>query len=222
MDEADNKLLYYLDLNSRASVKKLASQTGQKPEQVEKKLGEFFKKGILRRCYPEVDCSKLGYYPFKLYLQFQNCTPEVLDDIYKYLANSQNTGWVVKCSGNWDMIYAMWGANVGEFNKVYEGLLARYHPYILKKVISITVDLYLANKKWLLGESGKPEIVKVSGVPSEMVDQGDYHILEELWKDARMPVMDIANALGMDAEDVDKRIKDMQKKNKILAFRTDL
>ena len=222
MDEADRKLIYYLDLNSRSSVKKLASLSGLKPEAVEKKLKEYSDKGIVRRCYPEVDCSKLGYYPFKLYLQFQSCTPEKLNEIYQYLANSRNTGWVVKCSGNWDMIYAMWGANVGEFNKVYEDLLAKYHSYILKKVISITVDLYLANKKWLLGESGKPEVVKVSGVPAEEVDLDDYKILEELWKDARMPIMDIANSLKMDAEVVDQKIKEMQKKKIILAFRTDI
>lgn len=222
MDEGDKKLIYYLDLNSRSSAKKLASVTGLKQEVVERKLEDFLKKGIIRRCYPEVDCSKLGYYPFKLYLQFQSCKPETESEIYDYLANSRNTGWIVKCSGNWDMIYAMWGANVGEFNKVYEGLLSKYHQYILKKVISITVDLYLVNKKWLLGEPAKPDVVKVSGVPAENIDKSDYAILEELWKDARAPIMDIANSLGMDPEEVDRRIKDMQKEKIILSFRTDL
>jgi DNA-binding Lrp family transcriptional regulator len=222
MDEGDKKLVYYLDLNSRTCVKKLASQSGFKPEYVEKRLKELMSKGVIRRCYPEVDCSKLGYYPFKLYLQFQNCTPEMCEEIYDYLTNSPNTGWVVKCSGNWDMIYAMWGANVGEFNKVYEGLLTKYHPYILKKVISITVDLYLANKKWLLGDRAKADVVKVSGTPTDVIDDSDYQILVELWKDARTPIMDIANSLDMEPEVVDKKIKDMQKKKVILSYRVDL
>jgi DNA-binding Lrp family transcriptional regulator len=222
MDEADKKLIYYLDLNSRSSVKKLASVSGLKPEYVEKKLADFLKQGIIRRCYPEVDCSKLGYSPFKLYLQFQNCPPEILDEIYNYLASSPNSGWVVTCNGNWDMIYAMWGKDVGEFNKVYEDLLSKYHPYILKKVISLTVDLYLINKKWLLGESAKPDAVKVSGVPGELIDKSDLSILQELWKDARATIVDIANSLKMDPEEVDRKIKDMQKKKIILSFRTDL
>jgi DNA-binding Lrp family transcriptional regulator len=222
MDEGDKRILYYLDLNSRSSAKKLASDTGMKQEHVEKRLKEFFEQGVVRRCYPEIDCSKLGYYPFKLYLQFQNASPEIIEEIYRYLADSPNTGWIVKCSGNWDMIYAMWGKNVGEFNKVYELLLSKYYPYILKKVISITVDLYLANKKWLVGESAKQDVVKVSGVPDGEIDESDLKILTELWKDARMPIVDIANSLEMDPEEVDRKIKEMQKKKIILSFRTDL
>lgn len=222
MNEADKKILYYLDLNSRSSVKKLASVCQTKPDHVEKLLADFLKKGIIRRCYPEVDCSKLGYYPFKLYLQFQGIPPEILDEIYNYLASFPNTGWVVTCSGRWDMIYAMWGKDVGEFNKVYEDLLSKYHRYILGKVICITVDLYLINKKWLLGDCAKPDVVKVSGVPCDVLDDLDYKILRKLCDDARSSIMDIANSLGMEPEEVDRRIKDMQKKNVILSFRTDL
>lgn len=222
VDEADRKILYYLDLNSRASAARLATLTGLKNEKVEARLKSLFESGMIKRCYPEIDRAKLGYYPFKIYLQFQNVSREKLDEIYGSLSAFPNASWVVICSGRWDMIMGVWARNVEEFSQTYENLLSRYHRYILAKVMSITVDCFLTNKKWLWEDGQENVVVRVSGVPDCIVDETDFNILSYLGQDGRASVIAIAEALGMHPSAVEQRIKDMQKKKVILSFRTDL
>ncbi len=209
-------------MNSRAPVAKLASLVGSRPEKVEARLGRLFAQGVIRRCYPEIDRSKLGYQPFKIYIQFQNLTPEKLDEIYMEMAALPNAGWVVTCSGRWDMIIAVWAKNVEEFSQTYESLLSRHHRHILAKVISITVEFFDYNKKWLYEQGKEREFVRVGGVPDCIVDGTDFRILRYLGWNGRAPVQEIASSLSLEPEDVEKRMKEMRKKGVILSFRTDI
>jgi len=221
MDKTDHKILYYLDLNCRTPAKKIATLTGLRPSVVEERLKLMFQNKTITRCYPEIDRSKLGYYPFKVYLQLQSVPPEKLDEMYSYLSTLPSMGWVVLCTGRWDMIFAVWANNVAEFNSIYENFLSRYHKYVLSKEFSITVELYLANKKWLDPEA-KSDVVRVWGVPNRIIDDSDSKILHCLGSNGRSPIIDIAEMTGIDAEEVERRIKEMQKKGVILSFRIDL
>jgi len=222
MDGVDYRILYQLDLNCRTPNKKIASLTGLKPDVVESHLKKLIKDKAITRFYPEIDRSKLGYYPFKVYLQLQGATPEILREMYEYLASLPSMGWVVLCSGRWDMIFAVWANNVAEFNQVYEEFLSRYHKYVLSKVFSVTVELYLSNKKWLDPDAPKNEIVRVYGVPNRIIDDENSKILHFLGGNGRASIMEISQKTGIGPEEVDRRIKDMQKSGIILSFRIDL
>ncbi len=222
MEEADRKVLYYLDLNSRSSAGRLGSLCGMSVERVEGRLQRLFGRKVVKRCYPEIDRSKLGYYPFKIYLQFQNITPQKRAEIYDYIAALPNAGWVVTCSGRWDMIIAVWARNVEEFSRTYEGLLDRYHMYILAKVMSITVEFFLYNKKWLWQEGQENEVERVGCVPNCVIDGTDFRILRHLGWNGRVPIGEIARTLGMEPDEVERRIRELQKSKVILSFRTDL
>lgn len=223
MEEADRKLLYYLDLNSRTPIKKLANLTGLRPDKVDARLKHLKKTGVIRRCFAEINRSKIGFNTFKVYLQFQRTTPEKLDEMYEYLASLSNTVWVVTCSGRWDMIFGIWARSVHDFNRTYEKFLTRYHEYILAKETTITVEFCIANKKWLDEEKTRTEIVKVGGTePQNLIDDQDFRILILLGMDARMPVISMAKELGMEASDVDGRIRNMQKSGVILSYRVDI
>jgi DNA-binding Lrp family transcriptional regulator len=222
MEEADRRLLYYLDLNSRCPVKRLAGLTGLRPEKVEERLVGFRKEGIILRCFPEINRSKLGFYPFKVYLQLQRATPEKVREMYDYLAALPNSGWVVLCSGKWDMIFSIWSRSVSDFNRIFEEFFFKYHDYILSKVTTNTVESILTNKKWLCEELGERKIGKTGGFPKSIVDDADQRILHCVGKDCRKPVLRIAEELGMEPNDVDARLRRMQKDGVILSFRVDL
>jgi Lrp/AsnC family leucine-responsive transcriptional regulator len=222
MDGVDYKILYQLDLNSRTPAKKIATLTGLKPDVVDARLKKLIKNKVITRFYPEIDRSKLGYYPFKVYLQLQGATPEKVDEIYSYLASLPSIGWVVLCTGRWDMIFAVWANNVAQFNQLYEEFLSKYNKYVLSKVFSVTVELYLSNKKWLDPDAPKSQVVRVSGVPNRIISDEDSKILHYLGSNGRASIMDIAKKTGIEPEEVDKQIKAMQKTGTILSFRIDL
>ena len=222
MDEADMRLLYYLDLDSRSPVKKLAHLSRMKPEKAEARLRYFFENNIVKRCYPELNRAKLGCHPFKVYVQFQDMPAYKLDEVYQFLASMPNIGWVAECSGIWDMIFAIWAKSVQEFNRSYEEFLGRYHEFVLKKVTSITVEYYVSNKKWLDGDDQKGIVVKGGGIPQDMVEEADARILRALAKDSRSSSLVLSDKTGIDANDIDARIKKMEKEGVIIAFQTDL
>jgi Lrp/AsnC family leucine-responsive transcriptional regulator len=222
MDEADRRLLYYLDLNSRAPIKRLAGQAGLTPEKAEARLKHFLKNGIIRRCYPELNRAKLGCTPFKIYLQFQGASPEKLQEIYDFIASAHNSGWVATCNGRWDMIVAIWAKSIEDFNRTYEAFLSRYHERVLKKATSITVEFFVSNKAWLCKDAQRMSIVKGGGIPEDLIDKTDVDILKLLGNDARIPVIDISKKLGVEPNEVDRRIRSLQKNGVILSFQTDL
>ncbi len=222
MEEADRKVLYFLDLNSRAPASRIASRLAMNAEKVDERLQRLLTAKVVKRCYPEIDRSKLGYYPFKIYLQFQNITPQKRTEIYDYIAALPNAGWVVTCSGRWDMIIAVWARNVEEFSRTYEGLLDRYHMFILAKVMSITVEFFLYNKKWLWEGGQENEVERVGCVPNRVVDGTDFRILRRLGWNGREGIPLMARALGLEPSEVERRIREMQKAKVILSFRTDL
>jgi Lrp/AsnC family transcriptional regulator for asnA, asnC and gidA len=89
-------------------------------------------------------------------------------------------------------------------------------------MFSITFELYLLNKKWLEPDSFKSDVVCVRGVPNRIIDDIDSQILHHLGWNSRTPMVELAKKIGIDAEEVERRIKEMQKKGVILSFRTDL
>lgn len=222
MEEADRRILYYLDLNCRCPIKRLASLSGIRPDKVEARLSHFFRKGIVKRCHPELNRAKLGCIPFKVYLQFQSTPPERMNEIYEYLCAQPNVGWVATCSGRWDMIFAVFSRGLAEFNAAYDRFLHRYHSCVLSKASTITLDYYLSNKAWLNEDAQRTAVVRGGGNPERMIDDEDERILTYLGNDGRAPILKISNALGIEANEVEARIKRMQKDGVIISFQTDL
>src|SRR3989338_6912554 len=81
LDLKDKKILYELDLNSRATLNEIAKKVGLSKQVVDYHLKNLIKNNVIQQFYTVINFSKLGYTQYKLYLKFQNVNPATEKEI---------------------------------------------------------------------------------------------------------------------------------------------
>src|SRR3989344_2227411 len=103
LDHKDKKILYELDLNSRATLNEIAKKVGLSKQVVDYHLKNLIKNNVIQQFYTVINFSKLGYTQYKLYLKFQNVNLGTEKEIINYWTQNKNSVWVASCRGRWDL-----------------------------------------------------------------------------------------------------------------------
>ena len=109
LDLKDRRILYHLDIDSRATLNQLAKKAGLSKQVLAYRLKNLVKTGVIKQFYTTINFSKLGYTHYKLYLKFQNVSPEKEKEIVEYWVSRKNVAWVASCRGRWDLPF-FWSA----------------------------------------------------------------------------------------------------------------
>lgn len=223
LDIKDRKILYELDKNSRQSFSEIAKKVQLSKEVVNYRVKNLIDEGIISRFYTELNFSKLGLQVIKAHLQFQNLTKEVEDKIYDYFKDANFPTWIVSCSGKWDMIFGIGTQNVMTYNWLLTDIYNKFSKYILSKEIIMNTALRVYNKKWLTKDS-KEDVFTIVGGPISQptLDEIDYTILMMLSDDSRVPLTDIANKCKATPNAIRYRVKELESKGIINAYRISL
>ena len=115
VDVKDKKILYHLDLDSRQSFSQLGKKVGLHKDVVVYRVKKLQEKGIIQHFWTEVSSSKLGYSNVKFYLNYQNITPEIKQEIIEYLVQSPYLAVVASCEGQYDLVVISSINNVAHF-----------------------------------------------------------------------------------------------------------
>ena len=222
IDETDRKILYYLDMDARMPVKKIAKLIKEKSEKINYRVKRLFRERIIKRCYAEVDPWKTGQTSFKVYFQFQGVDKDKIEEMYGFLKKNCNIGWAGSCLGRWDMIVEIIAHDRHEFTKYYSRFHEKYYEYILNKVIGVTLERIFVSKRWLAPDIQQFNTSVMIGYPEKDVDDKDVAILLHLTRNGRDPVNKISQALGMPPTTISQRIANLRKKGIIPNFRIDL
>lgn len=225
IDLKDRKILYELDNNSRQTASKIAKKVGLHKNVVLYRIKQLQKNGIIKNFYTLIDASKLGYTIYRLYLTFQNITPEREKEIIKYFEQKKNTWWVGTIEGRYDLAVLTWIKDAPQFLEFYEEILRKYDQYFELKIFSIYVQAqhyrysFLLNDKYDKQDRTK---FKTTGGSKKTVeiDPIDKDILKIIASNARMPTIKIAKKLKTTTDVVSYRIKKLQKSGVIQAFKT--
>src|SRR3989344_640089 len=153
LDLKDKKILYELDLNSRATLNEIAKKVGLSKQVVDYRLKNLIINKIIKQFYTVINFSKLGYTQYKLYLKFQNVNPEIEKKIIAYWANNKNSVWVASCRGRWDLAISVLAKDINYFGDILSSFINQYGIFILEKDVLITqispvfTKVYLIEKK---------------------------------------------------------------------------
>jgi len=222
LDFKDRRIITELDKDSRQSNSKIAKATDISKDVVNYRINRMAKEGVITRFFAEINTAKLGFIVYKLYLQLQNTTEEDEKHILEYLYHHPRAGWTAVCSGRWDLVTAFWAKDVYEANDYLSDFMNKFSQFILNKQTAINLQYYIYSRKWLIDDK-KPQIGCIGKRPSdEKLDNINLRILELMGKNARMPIIEMANSLGISSSLVIYRIKEMRKKGIITNFRVDV
>lgn len=214
LGKKDKQILKELDLDSRQSLKQLAKKTHINKETVNYTIKKLEKQGIIQGYFSVIDYFKLGLNIFKILIRYQNLGKKGEEKMINWLTKKNETIWVGKTEGAWDLIISLRHTNVEKIYQFIEEFNNNFSKNIQDKQLLINYELTWLNEKNLY--ENKKEYYKTTFsqfTNKPKVDKIDSLIIKELEENARVQLIEIAKKTNLTAEAVAKRIKKLYKKN---------
>lgn len=219
LDKRDRLILACLDADCRTPLSGIAKKLRISKESVHYRIAELERKGIIRQYYAIIDTAKMGFYSFKLYVEFQNVDEAAIREMLGFVAKDQNVYWLAHTTGKFDMMIGFWAKNQMEFDAFIGELMTRYGPFIGKKQFTITKYNCQASRRWL-SDAQESSQSTIGGAACEpKLDALDWKIASEIAKNARVPYSNVAQRCGCTPATVISRAKRMEREGVISASR---
>jgi Lrp/AsnC family transcriptional regulator for asnA, asnC and gidA len=220
IDSKDRKILYYLLQDSRMPLKTLSKKVGSSRESTSYRLKRLVKNKIILTFNVNLNVEKLGYSVINIYFNFRNINPDKKKEIIEYFINHKLTTYVSLIEGKYDFQIETLMGDPYEYESYFDELEEKYHKYLLLEKTISWIRGEDNNYKFLLNND-KDEI-KFSnwswGKSLHKIDDLDFQILSELYKNSRLPTKKIANNIGSTISIVNYRIKNLIKNDIITNF----
>lgn len=221
LDLVDRKILFELDINSRQPLTTLSKKLRKSRNVVEYRIKNLQKRGIIKNFVTLLDAGKLGLMIWNVYVEFQNLTPKIENEIISYLKNNKKVWWIGLTTGTWNLIYSICVKDVKEFYSTVSDFNSIYGHYILNQSLAAHVEVEIFSRGYFLS---KPSIgvAWYKKFESLKIDTTDKKILRELSINARISSVELANKLKLTPRIVSYRIKELVNKQIITRFRLQL
>ncbi len=220
IDKKDREILYYLDLDSRQSIKQIARKVGLKREVVQYRIRQLEKAGIIRGYFTLIDTSRLGYLNFRFMIKFRNETLEDENGIIEYYKKHPRFWWVNSVDGPIDLGIAGWVKDIYEFYEMREDLVERFGQYIHDLQISLYYRFHIYRRAYIAGKERDVMPQKAMFFPEKTkYDKKDLQILRILAPNARASSVEISKSVGLSVSNVIRRIRRMEKAGIIKDYR---
>ncbi|MEK6927501.1 MAG: Lrp/AsnC family transcriptional regulator [Nanoarchaeota archaeon] len=220
LDLKDKKILYQLDINSRQSNTKIAKKVGLSKDIVNYRIKKLEDQGLIKGYYSIIDFYKLGYFSIRVYLKLISTSPEKEKEIFEYLIKDKTTLYVNKIDGLFDIGIGTYVKNIYEFEEFYNNFKEQFKKYLGKEQISIFTKVSHFHRAYLLEKKLDNEDSEIAGSKIQIkTDDTDLKILRLLAKNARIELVEISEKLKIPMTTIAFRIKQLEKKKVILAYR---
>ena len=157
-----------------------------------------------------------------MYFKFHGITTQQMNVLANEFKKDRTIGWIVICSGKWDMIIGVVTKNNEEFyNKKIE-IEQKSNQFIEELKVTAHVQAFLYSRDYLVQKSEPIEIKIFSREENIKIDDKDWKILQLLGSNSRMSVVEIANKTNLTQRIVAYRIKELEKAKIILQYRTSI
>ncbi len=217
LTQKDKEIICGLDLNARTTWSKLASQLRLSKQAVRYRIEQLEKKGIIQFYYALVDGNRFGYSIYLLYLKLHRITPDKEKEMVAHLEAQPETMVMVKTNGRWDYNLIISAKDAMHFHQIFNRMTLDYVQYIKEMIFTIEIEATYLKPKFL--SESAPFSVKTSGKISQAdLDEVDSHILTELSKNARKPLVELAAETKLTPNGVRERIRRLEKEKFILAY----
>jgi DNA-binding Lrp family transcriptional regulator len=227
LDLKDRKILYELDLNCRQSNTQIGKKVGLKKDVVAYRIKRMQDDVVIKNFWTAINTFKLGYHVYRIYINFQYVNQNIKDEIIKQFVEYENT-WVVKSTyrSEVDLAVIIWIKNIYEFYQFWDKILDKFEDYFTKAVVSIYTQAICYKKSYLIPDDYDKSERKMydvtSGETSVNIDKVDYHLLNEIALNARMPLIELAEKLGCSSQTINYRLQNLMKNGVIQAFRVNI
>lgn len=221
LDLKDRKILFELDTNSRQSYQEIANKVRLSKDSVFYRIKGLEKEGIIERYQTLIDVGKLGYISFRIFYKLQNTTSEKEEEILQFLKDQNIVVWMVSIEGYWNINTWILCKEISELEAFWKDFTSRYSNYIADKQLSIFTDITYFSRAYFLPDKKNEIAIKFVTTPKKSeIDETDIKILHILNMDARIPTLEISKRIKLSAKQISFRIKNLEKREIIVGYRT--
>lgn len=219
LDKVDYKILAELDFNSRQPSSGIARKVRLSRNIVDYRIKQLQEKGVILAFNAFVDPAKFGQISWKVYLRFQNLTPEKEKEVLGYLNRHPKVWWIIRCAGAFDLMFCVLADSIHDFYQDMLGFNTLFSNYVIETELTSHIDPEFYSRGYLDKESeipSKPFLVK----PMKMdFDNRDIELLNLLGRNCRLPVTEIARKLGSSPRVISYKMNQLEKRGVITWYR---
>lgn len=217
LTKKDKDILAYLDENSRYTNAQLARRTSISISNVNYKINRMLREKIISEFYILLNPFSFRKRYDRLIVQFRSDWDK--EEVRKYCKKDKDLGWFIFLEGAWNFGCQVWSDTTEETKEIIEKFLSKFSKYVNQYVISSLISIEKFEHNFLF-EEFESKATMMKKVPEVKLDKLDKRIINLMFRNARMKLLDVAKKLNVDYKVVSYRLKRLEKENVIIAYKT--
>lgn len=225
IDAADRKLLYLLDLDSRAHLGTLAKKVRLSREAVRARILRLRQSGILSKSLMVLDIGMLGFSSYKVYIELQRISAKEEEQLVQSLKENGRIAFIARAIGKFDLVFSLFAKTPTDFNEQISEILKKWKKCIRHYDTCVTLEGIAYPRKFLWPEEELQESRGFAWKEREQIpvsDQLDRAILKLLGEDGFLSYSELARKLSRPIDTVRSRVIAMRTQGTISAFKIQL
>ncbi len=219
LDKLDHRLLFELDKNSRLPETTLAKLIGRSKESVRYRIAQLKEKGVLHGFTTWIDPTKLGYSSAKIYLTLAN-KPQQKKEFIQYVKKDKRLFWLGIAEGAWNAGLTFFVKSNQEFFELKNELFSKFKELILDSHTAVLVNVNVGDKTFLFpAENAENKWLTFWGAAEQQkLDDIDKKVLQELFLNSRISLVEIARKHSTTIDIIRNRIKRLEERKIIFRY----
>jgi len=218
LSKKDRELLFELSLNARETLTQLAKKVKLSKQVVSYRLKLLEKKGIILGYYAVTNVYMLGKTHYRVFVKYQNMSSEKEEEFMSYLINNPKIVWIAYFDGDWDAAFLVWADNTREFEEVFDAINEKYGVYFQEKYFSIATKIEYLKYKFLTNQIDTSSLLFGDCFSRYNLDKLDRNLLNDLNRNGRMRLVELANKYNSSAKVISERIRKLEKNKIIIGY----
>ncbi len=217
LDAYDRKILFSLAQNSRIPTSQIAKKVGLSRDAVRYRIQRLETSGVIQGYRAMVNIVRLGFLNVHLLLQLNQPNVEAEKRLVEKFKAYPFVRAIIKFSGKYDFELALIARDIHDLEGIISRVIEDCGEY-LQDYNLLFITKTFAGKTFPDNFLKAPEEVKAVSYSEPKLDATDYKLLSVIADDASLPLQHIALKLGVSADTVKYRMKNLKQCGVIAGF----
>ncbi|MDP2908581.1 MAG: winged helix-turn-helix transcriptional regulator, partial [Nanoarchaeota archaeon] len=217
LDIKDRKILSMLSANARIPLTLLSRKVGLSRDAVNYRIRNYEKNGIIQGYRTMVDMSRLGYESVHMFMRLKNPSKDAEQKMLGKLIKHPAVRAIIKFSGNYDFEIAFVTKGIEDMDRTLTEIISCCSES-LQDYELLTISKTFAAETFPKSFLDQKAEISIKKRTAGKADKKDLEILKIIGEDAALPLYKIAEQVGLSADAVAYRIKNMASSGVIVKF----
>ncbi len=218
VDQFDKKILQILLSNSKESVTSIGKKIRLGRENVDYRLRRLVNAGIIKDFTTEFNENALRIKHHVLFAQLMRLKAETEKEILDYLKQHRYISWIGTAAGKWTLIFDIYLPEDVELSQIISELLLKFGTHIEEYTV-----LQLESGEYFFEKFIEQKPISIfpkekKKNPNNRLDSIDYKIMSFLNKNSRINYAELSEKIGLTANGIKNRIRDLENGNTIKKY----